>query len=125
MLFADQDAIGRAEPLKRQRRWKTDSLKMPEPQRSSVTPTATPKDAFQPTSSRRNFSRSDSSVSIDDAPKERVGELWFLWCGCILCIREQLKFKFTKFCFSYWQFHHHKGLQLIPSELRILCVLSP
>ncbi|KAF2284090.1 hypothetical protein GH714_018925 [Hevea brasiliensis] len=68
----DQDAVESAEPLKRQRRWKSESLKMPEHQSSNVAPATTPKDASQPTLSRRNFSRSDSSVSVEDAPRKRV-----------------------------------------------------
>ncbi|XP_065873387.1 uncharacterized protein [Euphorbia lathyris] len=68
----DQEAAGSTEPLKRQRKWNSESLKVPEPQSTNLTPTATPKDTFQPTLSRRNFSRSDSTLSNEDAPKERV-----------------------------------------------------
>ncbi|KAF5737964.1 apoptotic chromatin condensation inducer in the nucleus-like isoform X2 [Tripterygium wilfordii] len=67
----DQEAGGNAEPLKRQHRWKSESLKVPEIQGSNPTLTTTPKDAFQSPGLKRNFSRSDSSVS-EDAPKERV-----------------------------------------------------
>ncbi|KAF2284088.1 hypothetical protein GH714_018905 [Hevea brasiliensis] len=68
----DQDAVESAEPLKRQRRWKSEGLKVPEHQSSNVAPATTPKDASQPTLSRRNFSRSDSSVSVEDAPRKLV-----------------------------------------------------
>ncbi|CAK7334511.1 unnamed protein product [Dovyalis caffra] len=67
----DQETVGSTEPLKRQRRWNSESIKVPEQQSSNLTPTTTPKDGFQPTPLRRNFSRSDSSVS-EGAPKERV-----------------------------------------------------
>ncbi|KAK6924129.1 Acin1, RNSP1-SAP18 binding (RSB) motif [Dillenia turbinata] len=69
--FNDQEAGGNNEPLKRQRRWNTDSLKVPEPQGSNVPNSTTPKGAFQSPSLKRNFSRSDSTLS-DDTPKERV-----------------------------------------------------
>ncbi|XP_011021881.1 PREDICTED: apoptotic chromatin condensation inducer in the nucleus-like isoform X1 [Populus euphratica] len=67
----DQEAVGNAEPLKRQRRWNSESIKVPEQQSSNLTPTTTPKDGFQPAPLRRNFSRSDSSVG-EEAPKERI-----------------------------------------------------
>ncbi|KAF9681924.1 hypothetical protein SADUNF_Sadunf05G0053800 [Salix dunnii] len=67
----DQEAVGNTEPLKRQRKWNSESIKVPEQRSSNLTPTTTPKDGFQPTPLRRNFSRSDSSVS-EEAPKERV-----------------------------------------------------
>lgn len=63
--------MGNNEPLKRQRRWNTESLKVPEAQ-SNLTPTSTPKDTFQSPVSKR-FTRVDSTAS-DGAPKERVGE---------------------------------------------------
>ncbi|GAV68218.1 hypothetical protein CFOL_v3_11721 [Cephalotus follicularis] len=69
--FHEQEAAGNNEPVKRQRRWNTESLKVPEPQSSNITPTTTPKDSFQSTALKRNFSRSDSTVS-EDAPKERI-----------------------------------------------------
>ncbi|KAJ6397983.1 hypothetical protein OIU77_018904 [Salix suchowensis] len=67
----DQEAVGNTEPLKRQRKWNSESIKVPEQRSSNLTPTSTPKDGFQPTPLQRNFSRSDSSVS-EEAPKERV-----------------------------------------------------
>jgi apoptotic chromatin condensation inducer in the nucleus len=76
VLFTDQEAVGNTEPLKRQRRWNSESIKVPEQQSSNLTSTTTPNDGFQPTPLRHNFSRSDSSVS-EEAPKERIGELVF------------------------------------------------
>ncbi|KAJ0040385.1 hypothetical protein Pint_26674 [Pistacia integerrima] len=67
----DQETVGSNEPLKRQRRWNSESLKLPEQQSSNLTPTTTPRDTFQSSASKRNLSRSDSAVS-DDTPKERV-----------------------------------------------------
>ena len=67
-------AGGNIESSKRQRRWNAESLKVPEPLSSNLSPSTTPKDAFQATTLKRNFSRSDSTVS-EDAPKDRVGEL--------------------------------------------------
>ncbi|PKI76347.1 hypothetical protein CRG98_003269 [Punica granatum] len=61
---------GSSEPVKRQRRWQSEGIKVPEPQGSNLTPTTTPKDTLQTPTSKRNFMRSDSTVS-DDAPKER------------------------------------------------------
>ncbi|CAH8369411.1 unnamed protein product [Eruca vesicaria subsp. sativa] len=64
----DQEAVGNNEPVKRQRRWNSGSVKVPEAQAAkSVTPTTTPRS----TGLKRDFSRSDSSVS-EDGPKERV-----------------------------------------------------
>ncbi|KAJ6378188.1 hypothetical protein OIU78_028428 [Salix suchowensis] len=71
VLFIDQETVGNTEPLKRQRRWNSENIKVPEQQSSNLTPSTTPKDGFQPAPLRRNFSRSESSVS-DEAPKERV-----------------------------------------------------
>ncbi|XP_015890890.3 uncharacterized protein LOC107425402 [Ziziphus jujuba] len=68
--FNDQALGGNSEPQKRQRRWNSESLKVPEPQSSNITP-ITPKDNFQSGAPKRNFSRSDSTVS-EDATKERV-----------------------------------------------------
>ncbi|KAF9678830.1 hypothetical protein SADUNF_Sadunf07G0076900 [Salix dunnii] len=51
--------------------WNSENIKVPEQQSSNLTPSSTPKDGFQPAPLRRNFSRSESSVS-DEAPKERV-----------------------------------------------------
>ena len=73
-IFTDQPAVGNSEPIKRQRRWKSEGLKVPEPQSTNSTPTTTPKDTFQSAATKRNFSRSDSTNS-EDTPKERVGEL--------------------------------------------------
>ncbi|KAG6775441.1 hypothetical protein POTOM_018892 [Populus tomentosa] len=70
-VLLDQEAVGNTEPLKRQRRWNSESIKVPEQQSSNLTPTTTPNDGFQPTPFRRNFSRSESSVS-EEAPKERI-----------------------------------------------------
>ena len=56
--------------MKRQRRWNSGSVKVPEEQatNSVAAPTTTPRS----TGLKRDFSRSDSSVS-EDGPKERVG----------------------------------------------------
>ncbi|KAG7619012.1 putative transcription regulator SAP family [Arabidopsis thaliana] len=63
----DQEAVGNNEPAKR-RRWNSNSIKVPEAQiTNSATPTTTPRS----TGLKRDFSRSDSSVS-EDGPKERV-----------------------------------------------------
>lgn len=70
--FTDQEAVGNNEPSKRQRRWNSESLKLPEQQ--SSTPTSTPRDNTFQSSLKRSFMRSDSAVS-EDTPKERVGEL--------------------------------------------------
>ncbi|KAK3211946.1 hypothetical protein Dsin_016652 [Dipteronia sinensis] len=69
--ISDQELVGSAEPLKRQRRWNTESLKIPEQHSSNLTPSTTPRDTVQPTTLKRSFSRSDSAVS-EDASKERV-----------------------------------------------------
>ncbi|TXG60613.1 hypothetical protein EZV62_015186 [Acer yangbiense] len=69
--ISDQEVVGSAEPLKRQRRWNTESLKIPEQQSSNLTPSTTPRDTVQPTTLKRSFSRSDSAVG-EDASKERV-----------------------------------------------------
>ncbi|KAF8109590.1 hypothetical protein N665_0094s0056 [Sinapis alba] len=64
----DQEAVGKNEPAKRQRRWNSESIKVPEAQATNnVTPTTTPRSAGL----KRDFTRSDSSVS-EDGPKERV-----------------------------------------------------
>lgn len=72
--FSDQEAVGSNEPLKRQRRWNSESLKLPEQQSSNLTPTSTPRDSFQSSALKRNLSRSNSALS-EDTLKERVGEL--------------------------------------------------
>ncbi|KAF8405963.1 hypothetical protein HHK36_008043 [Tetracentron sinense] len=69
--LVNEAAVGDNEPPKRQRRWGSESLKVPELQSSNLSPVATPKDVFQPTISKRNFTRSDSTLSGDE-PKERV-----------------------------------------------------
>ena len=71
-VFQDQSLVGNNEPVKRQRRWNTESLKVPEPQSSNLTPITTPKDTLQSPANKR-FSRVDSSTD-EDALKERVGE---------------------------------------------------
>ncbi|CAE6152168.1 unnamed protein product [Arabidopsis arenosa] len=64
----DQEAVGNNEPTKRQRRWNSESIKVPEAQTTnSGAATTTPRS----TGLKRDFSRSDSSVS-EDGPKERV-----------------------------------------------------
>ncbi|KAJ0233519.1 SAP domain-containing protein [Hirschfeldia incana] len=65
----DQEAVVNNEPVKRQRRWNSGSVKVPEAPATNtvVTPTTTPKS----TGLKRDFTRSDSSVS-EDGPKERV-----------------------------------------------------
>ncbi|KAL1190316.1 hypothetical protein V5N11_016700 [Cardamine amara subsp. amara] len=64
----DQEAVGNSEPAKRQRRWNSESIKVPEAQATnSATPTTTPR----LTGLKRDFSRSNSSVN-EDGPKERV-----------------------------------------------------
>ncbi|XP_044469321.1 formin-like protein 5 [Mangifera indica] len=67
----DQEAVGSNEPLKRQRRWNSESLKLPEQQSSNLTPTSTPRDSFQSSALKRNLSRSNSALS-EDTLKERV-----------------------------------------------------
>ncbi|RWW36801.1 hypothetical protein BHE74_00058145, partial [Ensete ventricosum] len=66
---SDQEAVGSSEPPKRQRRWNSESIKVPE-QASNLGTSSTPKDAFQPTP-RRIFPKSDSKPS-GDAQKERI-----------------------------------------------------
>ena len=79
--FADQQTVGNNDIAKRQRRWNSEGLKIPEPQSTDVS--TTPKDIFQP-ALRRSFSRSDSTVG-EEMPKERVGELMFYHAsGCIV-----------------------------------------
>lgn len=68
-LIVDKEAVGNNEPAKRQRRWNSESIKVPEAQApNSAAPTTTPRSAGL----KRDFSRSDSSLS-EDGPKERVG----------------------------------------------------
>ncbi|CAN8328657.1 unnamed protein product [Cochlearia groenlandica] len=64
----DQEAVGNNGPAKRQRRWNSESVKVPEAQApNSAAPTTTPRS----TGLKRDFSRSVSSAS-EDGPKERV-----------------------------------------------------
>ncbi|KAM6563751.1 hypothetical protein CsatB_023749 [Cannabis sativa] len=65
----DESVVGNNEPVKRQRRWNTDSLTIPEPQSSNIT-TTTPKDAFQ-SSALKRLARADS-ITSEDSPMERV-----------------------------------------------------
>ncbi|XP_030534959.1 apoptotic chromatin condensation inducer in the nucleus [Rhodamnia argentea] len=67
----DQGGNGSTDPAKRQRRWKSESVKDVELQRSNVTPVTTPRDGAQTPSFRPTFSRTNSAVS-DDTPKERT-----------------------------------------------------
>lgn len=71
----DQPLVGNTENVKRQRRWNTESIKVPEPQNSNITLSTTPKDTFQSPASK-GLSKSDPVIT-DDAPKERVGEFLF------------------------------------------------
>uniref|UniRef100_A0A1D1XQ91 Apoptotic chromatin condensation inducer in the nucleus n=2 Tax=Anthurium amnicola TaxID=1678845 RepID=A0A1D1XQ91_9ARAE len=64
----DQGSLGITEPVKRQRRWNAETIKVPEPQTSNQT-SMTPKDIFLSTP-RRIFTRTDSGLS-GDSPKER------------------------------------------------------
>ncbi|XP_024978604.1 apoptotic chromatin condensation inducer in the nucleus-like isoform X2 [Cynara cardunculus var. scolymus] len=66
----DQEAVTNVEVVKRQRRWNSESLKVPEQHSTNPSLSTTPKDAFQ-ASMKHSFSRSDSSVSHEE-PKERV-----------------------------------------------------
>ncbi|XP_024978020.1 apoptotic chromatin condensation inducer in the nucleus-like isoform X2 [Cynara cardunculus var. scolymus] len=66
----DQEAVTNSEVVKRQRRWNSESLKVPEQHSTNPSLSTTPKDAFQ-ASMKHSFSRSDSSVSHEE-PKERV-----------------------------------------------------
>lgn len=77
-VFTDQELVGNSEPSKRQRRWNSETIKVPEPQTTNLTPLSTPKDSFQYTP-RRAFTRSDSTVS-GDSPKERIGRCLWIWC---------------------------------------------
>ncbi|PON65271.1 Nucleotide-binding alpha-beta plait domain containing protein [Parasponia andersonii] len=65
----DESLVGNSEPVKRQRRWNSASLKVPEPQSSNITAT-TPKDSFQSPASK-GFARVDL-VTNEDSPKERA-----------------------------------------------------
>ncbi|KAH7656267.1 apoptotic chromatin condensation inducer in the nucleus protein [Dioscorea alata] len=58
------------EPVKRQRRWNSETVQVPNIQAPNLASSDTPKDASQPTP-RRNFTRSDSTIS-GGSPKERI-----------------------------------------------------
>lgn len=58
------------EPVKRQRRWNSETVKVPDIQTPNLTSSNIPRDASQPTP-RRNFTRSDSTLS-GGSPKERI-----------------------------------------------------
>uniref|UniRef100_A0A5B6Z9Y9 Putative apoptotic chromatin condensation inducer in the nucleus-like isoform X1 n=2 Tax=Davidia involucrata TaxID=16924 RepID=A0A5B6Z9Y9_DAVIN len=66
--FQDAAAVGNKEPLKRQRRWNSESLKIPETQSSNLSLFTAPKDLVE---LKGNLPRSESTLS-GDAPKERV-----------------------------------------------------
>lgn len=108
--FTDQ-VVGNNEASKRQRRWHTETLKVPEPQSNPASST-TPRDPSLSTTMKRSFSRSDSTAS-DEPPKERVGEFpWFFnlivnisWNYCFSVRISSLSF--------IWQFRHLQSLQLI------------
>ncbi|CAM8996152.1 unnamed protein product [Rhodiola kirilowii] len=68
--LTDQQSAGKNEPLKRQRRWNTESVKV-EPQITAAALSTTPKESISPAVGKRNFFRSDSTNS-EDATKERV-----------------------------------------------------
>ncbi|KAK7387505.1 hypothetical protein VNO78_28360 [Psophocarpus tetragonolobus] len=68
--FHEQASVGNNnEPSKRQRRWNTEMVKGPDAQ--STTPRAATNPRDDSIAQKRNFSRSDSSVT-DDTPKERI-----------------------------------------------------
>ncbi|CAI9777633.1 unnamed protein product [Fraxinus pennsylvanica] len=66
----DEGAVGNNDVVKRQRRWNSEALKVPELQSGNIVGSITPKDPFRP-AFKRSFSRSDSTVS-EQTPKERV-----------------------------------------------------
>ncbi|XP_060198812.1 uncharacterized protein LOC132627470 isoform X1 [Lycium barbarum] len=66
--FQDEVGGGSKEPAKRQRRWKTDSLRTAEPQNSSI---ALSENLVQTTLVQPILGRTDSTVG-EDAPKERL-----------------------------------------------------
>ncbi|XP_019265881.1 PREDICTED: apoptotic chromatin condensation inducer in the nucleus-like isoform X5 [Nicotiana attenuata] len=63
-------AAGSNDTVKRQRKWNSEDLKIPESKKGDAVASTTPKDFFQP-SFRRSVSRSDS-VAKEEPPKERV-----------------------------------------------------
>lgn len=70
--MAEQEAVINSEVIKRQRRWNSQGLNIPEQQNIRPSVSTTPKGGFQ-ASMKHNFSRSNSSVSQEEL-KERVGE---------------------------------------------------
>uniref|UniRef100_A0A5B6Z9E1 Putative apoptotic chromatin condensation inducer in the nucleus-like isoform X1 n=1 Tax=Davidia involucrata TaxID=16924 RepID=A0A5B6Z9E1_DAVIN len=64
-------AVGNKEPPKRQRRWNSGSLKIPETQSSNLSLSTEPKDLVQTTLLKGGLPRSDSTLS-GDTPKECV-----------------------------------------------------
>lgn len=75
-VMTDQEAAENTEVVKRQRRWNSENLKVPEQQSANLSASTTPKDAFQ-SLAKRTFSRSESTLS-QESPKERVGKLYYL-----------------------------------------------
>ncbi|CAK9174255.1 unnamed protein product [Ilex paraguariensis] len=69
--FQDGAAVGNKEPPKRQRKWNSESLKIPEPQDSSASLSTPTKDLISNAGLKRSISRSSSTLGAD-APKERV-----------------------------------------------------
>ncbi|XP_009772194.1 uncharacterized protein LOC107825767 [Nicotiana tabacum] len=63
-------AAGSNDTVKRQRKWNSEDLKIPENKKGDAVASTTPKDFFQP-SFRRSVFRSDS-VAKEEPPKERV-----------------------------------------------------
>ncbi|XP_068636676.1 actin cytoskeleton-regulatory complex protein PAN1 [Aristolochia californica] len=63
----DKETVVNNDPVKRQRRWSSETSKISESPNSSQTPSSTPRDIFP----KRTFNRSDSTNSRD-TPKERV-----------------------------------------------------
>nr|XP_009792398.1 PREDICTED: apoptotic chromatin condensation inducer in the nucleus-like isoform X5 [Nicotiana sylvestris] len=69
-LHDQRTATGSNDIIKRQRRWNSEDLKIPNNKKGDAVASTTPKDFFQP-SLRRSFSRSDS-MAKEEPPKERV-----------------------------------------------------
>ncbi|XP_019265883.1 PREDICTED: apoptotic chromatin condensation inducer in the nucleus-like isoform X2 [Nicotiana attenuata] len=69
-LHDQRTAAGSNDIVKRQRRWNSEDLKIPENKKGDAVASTTPKDFFQP-SFRRSFSRSDS-MAKEEPPKECV-----------------------------------------------------
>ncbi|GJS44919.1 apoptotic chromatin condensation inducer in the nucleus-like protein isoform X1 [Tanacetum coccineum] len=66
----EQEAVTNSEVVKRQRRWNSQGLNIPEQQNTRPSVSTTPKGGFQ-ASIKHSFSRYNSSVS-EEEPKERV-----------------------------------------------------